>query len=60
MSQAQDKQSQIERFRQMARELGCDEDEAVFKEKLAQMARHKPKDVAVTASQETQTKPPRR
>jgi hypothetical protein len=33
---------QIERFREMARELGCDEDEAAFDEKLRQVARHKP------------------
>jgi hypothetical protein len=36
--------SKVDRFREMARELGCDEDEAAFKEKLAQIARHKPKD----------------
>jgi hypothetical protein len=28
----------------MARELGCDEDEAAFMEKSGQIARHKPKD----------------
>ena len=35
---------QSNRFMEMARELGCDEDEAVFKEKQGQIARHKPKD----------------
>lgn len=36
----------IDRFKKMARELGCDEDEAAFKEKLGKVARHKPKDGA--------------
>jgi hypothetical protein len=35
---------QIERFREMARELGCDEDEEAFWAKVVQIARHKPKD----------------
>ena len=35
---------QIDRFVEAARELGCDEDEAAFKEKLALIARQKPKD----------------
>jgi hypothetical protein len=34
---------QIEKFREMARELGCDEDEDAFKAKLAQVMRHRPK-----------------
>jgi hypothetical protein len=34
----------IERFQEMARELGCDEDEDAFKAKLGQIARQKPKD----------------
>ena len=34
---------QIERFREMARELGCDEDEEAFKAKLSQVMRHRPK-----------------
>jgi hypothetical protein len=38
-----DAKPQSERFVEMARELGCDEDETAFKEKLAQIARHKPK-----------------
>ncbi len=35
---------QIQRFIDLARELGCDEDEATFKAKLGQVARKKPKD----------------
>jgi hypothetical protein len=31
----------IERFQEMARELGCDEDEDAFKAKLGQIARQK-------------------
>jgi hypothetical protein len=33
-----------ERFEEMAKELGCDEDLDAFKEKLGQIARNKPKD----------------
>lgn len=36
-----DAKPQSERFIEMARELGCDEDEAAFKAKLGQIARHK-------------------
>ena len=36
--------TQAERFRRVARELGADEDEAAFKAKLTQIARHKPAD----------------
>lgn len=36
--------SQRDRFIEAARDLGADEDEAAFKAKLAQIARHKPKD----------------
>ena len=39
-----DDPAQIDRFKQAARELGCDEDEAAFKAKLAVIARQKPKD----------------
>ena len=35
---------QIDRFKALARELECDEDEAAFKQKLALIARQKPKD----------------
>lgn len=37
-------QSQIHRFREIAKQLECDEDEAAFKEKLGVIARQKPKD----------------
>jgi hypothetical protein len=36
--------AQIDRFRERARELECDEDEAAFKAKLAVIARQKPQD----------------
>jgi hypothetical protein len=36
----------IDRFRETARELDCDEDEAEFKEKLKVIERQKPKTVA--------------
>ena len=36
-------QPQIERFREMERELGCDEDEEAFKAKLARIMRPLPK-----------------
>ena len=35
---------QIERFRETARAIGADENEAAFKAKLAVIARHKPKE----------------
>lgn len=35
--------AQIERFKQTARELGCDEDEAAFDEKLKALAKQKMK-----------------
>lgn len=35
---------QIERFKEAARALGCDEDEAAFDEKLKSIARQKPRD----------------
>lgn len=41
---------QIDRFKELARELGCDEDEAAFKAKLGQIARQKPR--------ASQTRPP--
>ena len=37
-----DEKPQIERFREAARELGCDDDEAAFDEKLRQIMRAKP------------------
>jgi len=41
---APDQKTQSERFIEMARELGCDEDEATFRKKLGQIARVKLKD----------------
>jgi hypothetical protein len=38
-----DKESQRQRFIETARELGCDEDEAAFEEKLKRIATAKPK-----------------
>ena len=39
-----DKQNnQIKKFKKAARELGCDEDEAAFEEKLKRLAKAKPK-----------------
>jgi len=38
-----DAKPQIKLFRELARELGCDEDEEAFKAKLAQVMRHRPK-----------------
>jgi hypothetical protein len=38
-----DAKSQIDRFRETARELGCDEDEAAFRDKLRVIARREPK-----------------
>lgn len=40
--------ARMERITEIARELGCDEDEAAFKEKLGQIARHKPTEEAKT------------
>jgi hypothetical protein len=41
-----DKRTQSERFIETARELGCDEDEAAFEEKLKRIASVKPKQIA--------------
>jgi len=43
MGKAPPPKSQIDRFIETARLLGTDEDEAVFKAKLAVIARQKPK-----------------
>jgi hypothetical protein len=37
---------QIERFREAARELGCDDNEEAFWAKVVRVARHIPKDEA--------------
>jgi hypothetical protein len=42
---------QVERFREVAKELGCDEDVEHFRDKLRVIARQKPKD---------EPKPPKR
>lgn len=44
MSKAKEGASeQLERFKEAARALGCDEDEAAFDDKLKAIARQKPK-----------------
>lgn len=40
----EDSPAQIERFKEAARALGCDEDEAAFDGKLKEIARQIPKD----------------
>jgi len=49
-----EKSSQINRFKEAARELGCDESESAFEEKLKKVVAHKP---APKASTETPKKP---
>ncbi len=39
MAQAEHEADQVDKFRDLARELECDEDEAAFKAKLRQVAR---------------------
>ena len=41
---ADEKGAQLERFQETARQLGCDEDEAAFDEKLKMIGRQKHKD----------------
>jgi hypothetical protein len=43
---------QIDRFKEAARQLGCDEDEAHFDEKLKDIARHKPSPEKTTEKDE--------
>lgn len=47
MSDEQRPKSQADKFRDLARELGCDEDEAAFDERLKRIAKsplqHRPK-----------------
>ena len=38
------KKSQLDHFKETARKLGAEDDEATFKEKLGAIARQKPKD----------------
>ena len=49
---------QKRRFIETARALGCDDDEAAFKAKLAVIARQKPKDEMVPASANPQANSP--
>ena len=35
--------SQVQKFKDAARELGCDEDESTFEERLRRLAKTKPK-----------------
>ena len=48
--------SQHDRFIEAARKLGCDEDEAAFDEKLAVVARAKPKDEGQKSGKSRQQK----
>lgn len=41
-----DKESQLKRFKEAARELGTDDDEARFNERLRKLAKQKPKDAS--------------
>ncbi len=45
-----DGKTQSERFIEMARELECSDDEAEFRAKLGQIARHRPKDEPISTS----------
>jgi len=38
-----DKKNQLDRFKEAARELDCDEDEKSFKDKLRRIAKQQPK-----------------
>jgi hypothetical protein len=42
MSKTTEKTSQIDKFKDAARDLGCDDDEASFDDKLRQVAKPKP------------------
>jgi len=46
MSDENQKRKQADRFKEAARELGCDDSENAFDEALRKVARHKPKDEA--------------
>ena len=47
-----DSAAQLERFKEAARALGCDEDEAAFDEKLKAIARQQPKSVEAEATKD--------
>ncbi len=44
MEQEPKTKTQIDRFREMAKQLECDEDEAAFRDKLRVIAKQKPKE----------------
>jgi hypothetical protein len=50
--------TQSQRFIKAARELGCDEDEAHFEEKLKKVARHKPPSDAPSKAKKSEPKKP--
>lgn len=45
--------AQIDRFKETARNLGCDEDEARFDEKLGKLVKHKPKPTPKAETEKT-------
>ena len=48
MNVKQVKETQAEKFKRLAREVGADEDEAAFKRKLARLAKAKPPEIEKT------------
>ncbi|WP_291343708.1 hypothetical protein [Acidiphilium sp. 20-67-58] len=44
---------QIDRFKEAARNLGCDEDEARFDEKLGKLVKHKSKPTSKAETEKT-------
>ena len=42
MANPESRTDQAERFRQAARELGCDDDDERFKERVRKLVKHKP------------------
>lgn len=46
-------EKQIDGFKQVARDLGCDENEAAFDEMLGKLAKHKPKLIKKTKDKKT-------
>jgi len=59
MSSPKDKSNrQAKAFIEAARELGCDDDESHFEEKLKKVARHKPPPDAPPAPKPAKTKKP--
>lgn len=45
--------NQVDRFKESARKLGCDEDEARFDEKLGKLVKHKPKPASKAETEKT-------